>query len=121
MSAGIAPCLVMAGSLFAACLDAPGETICEQKMIVESNYGLQQIGVVPDKDKPLFKLYHGSASHIQKGEKKHVEGIQVKIPCNGMTYPEKYKELTESLSSSVSYAGGQDLSCFRYVRHVSLK
>jgi len=95
--------LVMAGSLFGACLDAPSEPIGDE-------WG----GIVK-------KKMWGSASARQKGEKKNVEGFISEIPCNGMTYKELYQSLRESLQSSVSYGGGKDLSCFKDVEWVVVK
>lgn len=95
--------LVMAGSLFGACLDAPSEPIGDE-------WG----GIVK-------KKMWGSASARQKGEKKNVEGFISEIPCNGMTYKELYQSLRESLQSSVSYGGGKDLSCFKDVEWVVTK
>ena len=69
--------MVMAGSLFAACLDAPGGG-----------------------------AYWGSASEHQKGERRNVEGVKMQIPCNGMIFAEKMVEIREDLQSACSYAGG---------------
>jgi GMP reductase len=104
--------MVMAGSIFAACIDAPGENV----------YG-HPFSINPDIPPPptVGKKYFGSASAKQKGNHTHVEGFEVEIPCNGLTYTEKYAELTDSLQSAVSYAGGKDLSAFKDVRWVSIK
>ena len=100
----------MMGGLLAACADAPGEN-------VYTDGG--QYGMIPsDNRPPTHKRYHGSASEHQKGERKHVEGFQLQLPCNGLTYAEKYQELTESLSSAISYAGGVNLKAFRQVKYV---
>lgn len=111
--------MVMAGGLFAACKDAPGENIWKKIPIKydESLYpnhfgGLRNI----NEEIISHKRYHGSASARQKGQRKHVEGFETEIPCNGLTYAEKYQELTESLQSAVSYAGGEDLSAFKNVK-----
>lgn len=104
--------LVMAGSIFAACSDAPGESLYKNAM---------QCGFVPgDNILPTHKRFFGSASEHQKGSKKHVEGFQVELPCNGMTYAEYYEHLKEALSSSVSYAGGFDLSAFIRVEWIEV-
>lgn len=92
--------LVMAGSLLAACIDAPGENIYETFVSTDPNSPLPKI---------THKKYHGSASAKQKGERKHVEGKEVTLECNQMTYAEKYQEIKESLQSSISYAGGKSL------------
>lgn len=80
--------LVMAGSLFAACENSPAETYLDEKT------GLR------------MKRYYGSASVYNKHHKRHVEGTMVELPCNNMTYEEKLYEITDSLQSSLSYAGG---------------
>lgn len=80
---------VMAGSLFAACIDSPAETIS-----VDGN---------------LYKRFYGSASAENKGEKKHVEGVCSLIPCNGKTYVELLNEIEEDLKSACSYGGEREL------------
>lgn len=111
--------MVMAGSLFAACVDAPGENI------FNSGYpDARKVAYTVDSYKPhpkiIAKKYHGSASAKQKGEKKHVEGFETEIPCNGMTYEEKYKELTESLQSAISYSGGKDLTGLKQTAYIEV-
>lgn len=91
--------MVMAGSIFAACKDGPGENIFENNTL-------------------KYKRYHGSASEHQKGYKRYVEGFHTDLPCNGMTVEEKYQELSDGLCSAVSYAGGSDLSCLKSVDYV---
>ena len=78
--------MVMAGSVFAACIDSPAETV--------------------EKADKKYKQYFGSASAINKGKNVHVEGRLVSLECNGFTYNQKLNEMTESLQSSMSYAGG---------------
>jgi GMP reductase len=77
---------IMAGSIFAQCVDSPGEIINGEK------------------------VYFGSASAENKGFKKNVEGKKMLLPTNGFTYFEKLKEIQEDLQSSMSYAGVQTLS-----------
>lgn len=86
--------MVMAGSLFARCSDSPAET---------DDYGQ--------------KTYFGSASARQKGHNKNVEGFEVQLQGNGMTFKEKLLEIEQDLQSSVSYSGGnclQSLSSVDY-------
>ena len=75
--------MVMAGSLFAACDDSPAD---------RDDYGQKQ--------------YYGSASAKQKGHNKNVEGFEVMLRGNNMTYAEKLKEIEQDLQSAASYAGG---------------
>ena len=86
--------MVMAGSLFSACLDSPGENV---------TLAGGKIG----------KKYFGSASEKNKGNKRHIEGVEKIIESNYMTYAEKLDEIKEDLQSSVSYAGGNNLSAIR--------
>lgn len=101
--------MVMAGSMFAACKDAPGENI-------DINYG-----IYPNNKTITHKRYWGSASYRQKEQNKHIEGIEMEIPCNGFTIEEKYQDITESLQSAISYGGGKDLSCFKNVQWITVK
>ncbi len=95
--------MVMAGSIFAACEDGPAENVM--------NF---------NEDKITHKKYFGSASAKNKGENKHVEGFEVYLPCNAMTYAQKLQEIKEDLQSSVSYAGGKDLEALRNVSFVEV-
>lgn len=76
---------VMAGSVFAQCVDSPGEIINGEK------------------------VYFGSASAENKGFKKNVEGKKMLLPTNGFTYFEKLKEIQEDLQSAMSYGGVENL------------
>lgn len=89
----VQPIMVMAGSLFASCYDSPAEHE------ISSN----------------SKIYYGSASSKQKGHNKNVEGFETLIPNNGMSYMQKLEEIEQDLQSSISYAGGADLSAFANV------
>lgn len=104
--------MVMAGGIFAACKDAPGENIFGTEYDPVDDFATKVI---------THKRYHGSASAKQKGEKKHVEGFELEIPCNGLNYWEKLQEIKESLQSSISYAGGTDISQLQWVETVFTK
>jgi GMP reductase len=90
--------MVMAGSLFAGFDESPGKRI-----------------VYPDGK--ITKEYFGSASEHNKAAQEFVEGRKIEIPYRG-SIVDKITEITQSLSSSVSYAGGKDLSCFKDVEWV---
>ena len=77
---------VMAGGIFAQCSDSPAPT--------DSATG--------------EKVYYGSASAINKGEHKHVEGKSVNMNCSKFTYLETLNEITEDLKSAISYSGATD-------------
>ena len=87
--------MVMAGGLFASCTDSPAESIK-----VNGN---------------TYKAYFGSASAQNKGHNNHTEGTLININSSGITYEDKLKEIKQDLQSSISYAGGRDLACFKNV------
>jgi GMP reductase len=125
--------MVMIGSLFAACIDAPGENIYSKIKMDDALYQCfleeraKVLGHPPlTKEEKLkmtitHKRYYGSASAENKQktgqEIKHVEGKSVDIPCNGKAYEEYYKTLIQAVKSQISYAGGKDLSAFKDVRY----
>lgn len=125
--------MVMAGSLFAACIDAPGENVHKEGQIeacislLTSPRGENPLSreeaekIAREESTVIAKRYYGSASAKQKGSDTHVEGFEIEIPCNGMTYAEKYHQLEDSLRSAISYAGGKDLSAFKDVSIVVTK
>lgn len=87
--------LVMAGGMFAACIDSPAAS--------------STVNDIP------HKAYFGSASAENKGHSNHVEGKLTNICSNNMTYKQKLGEIKQDLQSSISYAGGEDLSAFKNV------
>ncbi len=87
--------LVMCGSVFATCIDSPATV---------------------DPTDPTKKLYFGSASKLN-GNLKNIEGTTIALPMNGMTYQDKLTEIKQDLSSSISYAGGNDLHIFKEVQY----
>jgi GMP reductase len=93
--------MIMVGGMLAECLDAPGENIERD-------------------DGKLFKKFYGSASAENKKntcqEVKHVEGQTILLPCNNLTYEQKYREMKGALQSSISYAGGANLYAFKSVK-----
>ena len=91
--------MVMAGSLFAGFDESAGE-------LIEHNG-------------KLVKEYFGSASEHNKGKYVHVEGKkEFKDYKGGMN--KLLEELQEDLRSSISYAGGKDLSALMSCEIVSI-
>lgn len=84
--------MVMNGGWFASCIDSPAK-------IIEGK-----------------KIYRGSTSYESKGHTKHVEGKQVEL-ITGTTYQERFNEINDAIKSSISYAGGSDLSAFESVEY----
>lgn len=65
------------------------------------------------------KAFFGSASEFQKGQDKHVEGQKLFMPYKG-SLDNTLRIIKENLQSSVSYAGGTDLSALRNVHYIKL-
>jgi GMP reductase len=91
--------MVMVGSLFAGHEESPGSTV--------------------EVDGKLYKEYYGSASDFNKGEYKHVEGKRILEPVKGKL-ADTLREMREDLQSSISYAGGKQLTDLRRVNYVIL-
>ncbi len=109
--------MVMAGSLFAACEDAPSENIYEPTKYTFTEFGPAKVS---GSSRIVSKHYYGNASKTNKQnsgqETKHIEGFDVELPCNGMSFKEKLEEIQQDLQSSISYAGGKDLSALNGVK-----
>jgi GMP reductase len=91
--------MVMVGSLFAGHEESPGKTV--------------------EVDGQLYKEYYGSASDFNKGEYKHVEGKRILEPVKGKL-ADTLREMQEDLQSSISYAGGRQLTDLKKVNYVIL-
>jgi len=91
--------MVMIGSLFAGHEESPGRTV--------------------EVDGALFKEYYGSASDFNKGEYRHVEGKRILEPVKGRL-SDTLREMQEDLQSSISYAGGTQLTDLKKVNYVIL-
>ncbi len=84
--------VVMCGSLFAGCDEAPGEII--------------------EVDGKKMKQYYGSASFKQKGEHRHVEGVDSLVEHKG-SLNHVLQDIKESLQSALSYVGATNLQEFK--------
>lgn len=82
--------MVMIGGMFARCADSPAETIMT--------------------DRGKQKIYYGSASAENKGHTKNIEGVKKSLGMDDKTFIDKFAEIKQDLQSSISYAGGTDLS-----------
>ncbi|WP_418126289.1 GMP reductase [Streptococcus parasuis] len=92
--------MVMIGSLFAGHIESPGKTV--------------------EVDGEKFKEYYGSASEYQKGDYKNVEGKKILLPTKGHL-KDTLIEMEQDLQSSISYAGGRDLTSLKHVDYVVVK
>ncbi|CCK83029.1 GMP reductase [Lactobacillus equicursoris 66c] len=71
-------------------------------------------------DGKTYKQYWGSASEVQKGAYRNVEGKQMLVPYRGHI-ADTLEEMKEDLQSSISYAGGKDLESIKRVDYVIVK
>lgn len=92
--------MVMIGSMLAGHLESPGHIITI--------------------DGKRYKQYWGSASEVQKGAYRNVEGKQMLVPYRG-SIADTLREMEEDLQSAISYAGGRDLESIRHVDYVIVK
>lgn len=92
--------MVMIGSLFAGHLESPGQ---------EVEVGGQ-----------VFKEYYGSASSEQKGAYHHVEGKKILLERKGSLL-DTLAEMQQDLQSSISYAGGRDLTSLKEVDYLVVR
>ena len=89
--------MVMSGGMFAACKDSPAPEIDGKK------------------------CYFGNASAKAKGKNIHVEGFDLQIENANVSLEERLIEIKQALQSSISYAGGNDLSSLTKVNYVTIK
>lgn len=92
--------LVMIGSMLAGHLESPGHIITI--------------------DGKQYKQYWGSASEVQKGAYRNVEGKQMLVPYRG-SVKDTLNEMQEDLQSAISYSGGRDLEAIRKVDYMIVK
>lgn len=92
--------MVMIGSLLAGHQESPGHVITI--------------------DGKQYKQYWGSASEVQKGAYRNVEGKQMLVPYRG-SIKDTLQEMEEDLQSAISYAGGRDLESLTKVDYVVVK
>ncbi len=84
---------VTSGVLFSKCIDSPA----------------------------ILNGYAGNASAEMRGHRKNVEGTSLKIETNGLYISEMMDLVEDSLRSSVSYAGGKDLSALKTVDFIDMR
>lgn len=92
--------MVMIGSMLAGHEESPGNVI---KI-----------------DGKTYKQYWGSASEVQKGAYRNVEGKQMLVPYRSHI-ADTLDEMKQDLQSSISYAGGRDLEAIKRVDYVIVK
>jgi GMP reductase len=77
----------MCGGLFASCIDSPAQIVHGKK------------------------IYRGSTSYAAKGNDAHVEGKTIELEGD-ITYAKRLSKIQDALRSSISYAGGENLTAF---------
>lgn len=113
--------MVMVGGMFAECVDSPAENITKTLQTgFFTSEAFRPTKYSPEYKDVCYKRYYGSASQYNKGHTKNVEGILREVPCNELTYLEKLDEMTMDLQSSISYAGGNNLSCLPSTEYLSV-
>ena len=89
--------MVMSGGMFASCNDSPAPFVDGKKH------------------------YFGNASATAKGQNLHIEGFDLQIDMAEVSLKERMIEIKQALQSSISYAGGKDLSAFNSIQYVRTK
>ncbi len=90
----------MTGSILSGHQESPGKTV--------------------EVEGKIYKEYFGSASEFNKGEKKHVEGKKELVLVKGSIW-DTLNEIEQNLQSSISYAGGNNLSAIKKVKYVLVR
>jgi len=109
---------IMAGSIFSACIDSPGETI-HKHIHVNNEYRWDKNlnNYIPVLKTKSYKKYYGSASEENKSktgqEIKNIEGVSVELECNGLKYTEYLEKLKQAIQSQISYSGGKKLESLK--------
>jgi GMP reductase len=76
-------------------------------------------GTLEEVDGKLYKLFYGSASAVQKGNNKNVEGRSMLVDFRG-PIADTLQTMKENLQSAVSYVGGTRLLDLRESEFVYL-
>lgn len=92
-------CMVMVGGMLSGYSDSPGDTI--------------------DYNGKKYKEFWGSASKFQSNKSKRIEGKKILIDYKEVSLMDGFQYLKECLQSSISYAGGNNLSSFNNVKFIT--
>jgi GMP reductase len=90
--------MVMIGGMMSGFKDSPGHLV--------------------DVNGTIKKEFWGSASKFQSGKTNRIEGKKVLIDYKDRSILDEMKYIEECLQSSISYAGGKDLSAFNTVKWI---
>lgn len=92
--------MVIAGSILSGHIENPGKII--------------------EIDGIKYKEYYGSASEFNKTQKKNIEGKKELVELKGSLW-ETLSYIEQDIQSSISYAGGKELSSLKHVSYVLLQ
>jgi GMP reductase len=110
--------MIMIGGMLSGFFDSPGD-ICID--IDNNSLPITKLRADTLSSSKLYKQFFGSASSLNKGHNKNIEGKVMKIPFKNQSIIDYYKYLQECLQSSISYGGGNDLSCLPKVNYIIKK
>ena len=112
--------MTMAGRMFTECCDSPADSIYNYKPIDNKPSLAYKSPIQKEKPKIIQKRYYGSASAKNKGHNNNVEGKEIILDCNGMTYEDKLREIQQDLQSAMSYGGCDTLRDFSEVQYLHI-
>ena len=90
--------MIMVGGMLSGFKDSPGHLVS-----IDGKYK---------------KEFWGSASQFQSGKSNRIEGTKILIDYKDRSILDEMKYLEECLQSSISYGGGNDISCFNKVKWI---
>jgi GMP reductase len=90
--------MVMIGGMFSSLIDSPGTTIVGN-------------------DGRMYKEFWGSASSFQSGKDSRIEGTKKLMLLKNRTILQEMHYIKECIQSAISYGGGSNLECFKYVSY----
>ena len=110
--------MVMIGGMLSGFFDSPGDVYID---IDNTTLPVTKWRIETLDSSKLYKQFFGSASSLNKGHTKHVEGKVMKVPFKNQSILDYYKYLQECLQSSISYGGGKNILSLTKVNYVIKK
>jgi GMP reductase len=107
--------MVMIGGMLSGFFDSPGDIYMDVDNTSIPITKWRADTLYPEN---LYKQFFGSASSLNKGHNKHVEGKVMKVPFKNQSILDYYKYLQECLQSSISYGGGKNLVSLTKVNYI---
>jgi len=110
--------MVMIGGMLSGFFDSPGDVYID---IDNTTLPVTKWRIETLDSSKLYKQFFGSASSLNKGHNKHIEGKVMKVPFKNQSILDYYKYLQECLQSSISYGGGKNLVSLTKVNYIIKK